>query len=54
MGKQLHNSVQDDIEWYEFLCKKFGEKPELDEQGVNPYCEHAYDLEDRLRQENRW
>jgi len=50
----LSKSVNEDVDWYLYLCKKYGEEPQSDERGINPYCEHAFELEDRLRQENNW
>jgi hypothetical protein len=49
---QVKISVQEDIDWYLYLCKKYGEEPQKDEQGINPYSNHAYELKERLRREN--
>lgn len=43
--------IHDDIEEYVSLCEVYGEKPECDEQGANPYCDHARKLRDRSHAE---
>ena len=47
----LRSTIQDDIDWYQYLCEYFNEKPECDTTGVNPYCQHRYDLGERLNKE---
>lgn len=47
----LRTAIEEDTQEYIRLCRKYGETPQKDKQGVNPYCKHAYDLEDRYRAE---
>lgn len=44
-------AINDDIDEYYDLCKKYGEKPIADKSGINPYCEHARKLKERQRKE---
>jgi hypothetical protein len=48
----LRSTIDEDIEWYEFLCKKYGEEPVRDEHGVDPYSDHAYDLLERYAEDS--
>lgn len=47
----IFEAIDDDINEYMRLCSKYGEKPKTDKQGVNPYCEHAHELQKRQRAE---
>jgi hypothetical protein len=45
------DSIEKDIEWYKYLCEKYGEEPVLDELGIDPYSDHSYELQDRFTEE---
>ena len=45
------SAIHDDIDEYQDLCKKYGEKPVVDKHGPNPYCAHARQLKERQRKE---
>jgi hypothetical protein len=40
----LRSAIYDDIDWYIYLCEYFNEEPRVDKRGVDPYCEHRYEL----------
>lgn len=42
-------SMYDDVGRYVRLCERYGEKPRGDEFGIDPYCDHARNLEYRSR-----
>ena len=50
MGDIL-KAVHDDTEDYLDLCKEYGETPEKDELGPNPYGKHAHLLKQRKKKE---
>jgi len=47
----IFEAIDDDINEYIRLCDKYGEKPKTDEHGINPYCDHAHELQKRQQEE---
>lgn len=47
----IMSAIADDILEYVSLCEHFGEKIVCDKQGVDPYCLHAKQLQDRAHKE---
>jgi hypothetical protein len=46
MGDIL-KAIYDDTQDYLALCSRYGEKPVVDQNGVDPYSQHARKLKDR-------
>lgn len=47
----LMSRIRDDIAEYEELCRLYGETPDGDWRGVDPYCAHAKALRQRHEEE---
>jgi hypothetical protein len=47
----IFEAIDGDINEYIRLCDKYKEKPKTDEHGINPYCDHAHELQKRQQEE---
>lgn len=47
----LMSAIYDDVQEYLNLCEYYGVKPEVDDCGTDPYCNHADELKKRYREE---